>query len=641
MTSSAHPDDAKLAHSPFEQTVFGQNPLVQALAQHPVMAALGGATGENGAKPDVERLATNTARFLEQGGRAIAAYLKPFETGDMGEIRRNDVSDLVTVAMTAIGKVAEHWASDPVRFAEAQTAIVTPFMQLWAQTYRRMLGEEVDPVVPVAKGDKRYHAPEWSGLPLYDFLRQAHAISADWAEGLVEKSTELDPKTRAKARFYLRQIASALSPSNFLVTNPELLRQTLATSGDNLVRGAHNLAEDMEAGGGQLRIRQADPSSFEFGVNVAATPGKVVFRNDLFELIQYSPTTESVLKRPLLIVPPWINKFYIMDLSAEKSLVRWITEQGVTLFMMSWVNPDARHRDKSFEAYMYEGIFAALDAVKAATGEERVNAAGYCVGGTLLSATLAYMAKTDDHRIGSATFFAAQADFTDAGDIQVFIDESQIKSLEARMAGQGYLEGEKMAMAFNMLRPNDLLWSCVVDNYIRGKQPPAFDLLYWNSDATRMSLTNHSYYLRTFYMENRLAKGEMELGGHRLELGEVQIPTYWIATREDHIAPAHSVYRGAKLFGGDVQLVLGGSGHIAGIINPPAKNKYFYSTGPRPQGELSDWLDKSVKHTGSWWPDWMAWLTERAPERVEARVPGAGNLPILGDAPGEYVRVKS
>lgn len=649
MTSSAHLHEGKdgaATGTPGDPmsiaaSTFMQGDLAKlAFSQNPVAAALA-ANASQLATPDVERLAANTARFVEQSSRAIAAFLKPYEEGPIGKIRRNDTSDLITVALTSIGKVAEHWASDPARLAEAQAAIATPFMQLWAQTYRRMLGEQVDPVVPVAKGDKRYTAPEWSGMPLYDFLRQAHAITTSWAENLVDKSTELDPRTRSKARFYLRQIASALAPSNFLATNPELIRQTIETNGENLVRGALHLAEDMEAGDGQLRIRQTDASSFEFGVNVASTPGKVVFRNELMELIQYSPTTETVLKRPLLIVPPWINKFYIMDLSAEKSLVRWITEQGVTLFMMSWVNPDARHRDASFEDYMRDGIFAALDAVKAATGEERVNAAGYCVGGTLLSTALAYMAKTGDERIESATFFAAQADFTDAGDIQVFIDESQIKSVEARMEGQGYLEGAKMAMAFNMLRPNDLLWSYVVDNYIRGKTPAAFDLLAWNSDATRMSLTNHSFYLRNFYMENKLAKGEMELGGHLLELGKVTIPTYWIATKEDHIAPAHSVYRGAKLFGGEPKFVMAGSGHIAGIINPPAKNKYFYATGPRPEGEIDYWIEKSVKHTGSWWPDWIAWMRDLAPERVEARVPGAGGLPVLGDAPGEYVRVKS
>ena len=621
MTSSAHPDDAK-------------NPLIPAPIDPKATVAPLGA-------PDIERLATNAARFIEQGGRALAAYLKPFEKGDTEQVKKNDMSDIIAVALTAIGKVAEHWMSDPIRLAEAQSAIATPFMQLWAQTYRRMLGETVDPVIPVAKGDKRYAAPEWSDLPLYDFLRQAHAISAGWADTLVDGSTELDPRTRAKAKFYLRQIASALSPTNFIATNPELMRETFATSGENLVRGALHLAEDMEAGGGQLRIRQTDSSQFRLGENVAATPGKVIFRNDLIELIQYDPTTTTVLKRPLLIIPPWINKFYIMDLNPEKSLVRWVLDQGVSIFMISWVNPDERHRDKTFESYMREGVFAALDAVKAATGEETVHSIGYCVGGTLLSTTLAYMAETEDRRIASATFFAAQADFTDAGDIQVFIDEEQLKALEAKMEGSGYLEGAKMAMAFNMLRPNDLVWSYVVDNYMKGKAPAAFDLLYWNSDSTRLPIRNHTFYLRNFYIDNKLAKGEMEIGGKRLDLGKVEVPAYFVATKEDHIAPAASVFRGAKLFGGPTRYVLGGSGHIAGVINPPAKNKYGYASGPRPSGTLKEWTAQTVKHTGSWWPDWMAWLNEQAPERVAARMPGAGELPVIGEAPGDYVRVKS
>jgi polyhydroxyalkanoate synthase len=341
------------------------------------------------------------------------------------------------------------------------------------------------------------------------------------------------------------------------------------------------------------------------------------------------------------VIPPWINKFYIMDLNPEKSLVRWVVDQGVSLFMVSWVNPDERHREKTFESYMREGIFAALDAIATATGENRVNTIGYCVGGTLLSSTLAYMAETDDPRIASATFFAAQSDFTDAGDIQVFIDEEQIDALDAKMEDVGYLEGSKMAMAFNMLRPNDLVWSYVVDNYMRGKQPAAFDLLYWNSDSTRLPLRNHSYYLRTFYIANKLAKGEMEMGGKRLDLGKVKVPAYFLATKEDHIAPAASVFRGAKLFGGPVRYVLGGSGHIAGVINPPDKQKYGYWTGPRPAGELADWTAQTTQHKGSWWPDWLAWLTEQAPERISARHPGANGQPILGDAPGDYVRVKS
>ncbi len=586
---------------------------------------------------DIERLAANTARFIEQSGKALAAYLKPFEAG---KVREDDVSDTLAVAVSSIGKVVEHWTSDPQRLVEAQAAIAQPFLQLWSQTYRRLSGEAVEPVVPVTKGDKRYSAPEWHDMPLYDFLRQAHAISATWAEGLVERSEGVEPRTRAKARFYLRQITSALSPANFLATNPELMRQTFATSGDNLARGAALLAEDMEAGGGRLRIRQTDASKFALGVNVAVTPGKVVFRNDLFELIQYAPATDTVLKRPLLVVPPWINKYYILDLNPQKSFVRWAVGQGLTVFMMSWVNPDGRHREKGFESYMREGVFAALGAVRAATGEGDVNALGYCIGGTLLATALATMAKTHDQRVRSATFFTAQADFTDAGEIQVFIDEEQLKVLEAKMEDAGYLEGSSMAMAFNMLRPTDLVWSYVVNNYVKGEPPAAFDLLYWNSDATRLPARNHSDYLRNFYIGNKLAKGELTMGGEPLSLGDVTVPSYFVAAKEDHIAPAASVYRGAKLFGGPVRYVLGASGHIAGVINPPGKAKYGYATGPKPFGELVDWLPLATTTPGSWWGDWFDWLSGQAPHMVPARVPGDGKLPILADAPGDYVRVK-
>lgn len=625
MTSSAPPNDEK-------------NPLIPMPAPLRKAAEEGEANGAAPNAPDFERLAQNAARFVEQSGKALAAYLKPFEDG---QGPKNDMSEIVAVALGSIGKVAEHWMSDPARMAEAQSAISTPFLQLWAQTYRRMRGEAVDPVVPVAKGDKRYAAPEWNGFPIYDFLRQAHAIGATWVDELVDKTTDIDPRTRAKARFYLRQVTTALSPANYLITNPELMMKTLASHGENLVRGAELLAEDMEAGKGKLRVRQTDTSQFELGRNIATTPGKVVYRNDLIELIQYTPTTPTVRKRPLLIIPPWINKFYIIDLNPEKSFVRWAVEQGATVFVAAWVNPDERHRTKTFESYMREGIFDALSAIRDATGEEEVDTIGYCVGGTLLAATLAHMAAIGDKRIASATFFAAQADFTDAGDIQVFIDEEQVTALEEQMAEKGYLDGSRMANAFNMLRPNELFWSYVVNNYMKGENPKAFDLLFWNSDSTRLPALNHSFYLRNFYIENKLAKGEMVLGGVQLDLGKVTIPVYFVATKDDHIAPAASVFRGSKLFGGDVRYVLAGSGHIAGIINPPSKEKYGYWTGVEPAGSLEEWRKAAESRQGSWWPDWQAWISGHAPDHVDARLPGDGKLSVLGDAPGEYVRVKS
>jgi polyhydroxyalkanoate synthase len=401
------------------------------------------------------------------------------------------------------------------------------------------------------------------------------------------------------------------------------------------------LAEDIEAGGGELKIRQSEPGAFQIGVNIATTPGKVIYRNDIIELIQYAPTTETVLKRPLLIVPPWINKFYILDLNADKSFIRWCVAQGLTVFCISWVNPDQRHALKDFESYMREGIFAALEAVEQATGEKQVSTIGYCVGGTLLGVTLAYMAATQDKRIASATFFTTQVDFTYAGELSVFVDEAQIRTVEEQMAERGYLDGARMAGAFNMLRPNDLIWSYAVNNYLKGKAPTAFDLLYWNSDSTRMPAANHSFYLRNCYLENKLSKGEMRIGGKLLDLKKVKIPVYNLATREDHIAPAKSVFTGSQCFGGPVDYVVAGSGHIAGVVNPPSKVKYQYWTGPKPEGTLEDWLKQTQEHPGSWWPHWFAWLEKQAPKRVAARIPGEGKLPALEDAPGSYVKIKA
>ena len=588
--------------------------------------------------PDLDALSHNVARLIEEGGRVAAAFLAPRESG---ETTPTAFSEDVGDAIATLGKVAEHYYSDPQRALEAQAALSRQFVALWAATLQRLNGEQVAPIAAPEPNDKRFADPEWRANPYYDFLAQAYVMTTRWAGDLVRKAEALDPHTRDKAQFYMRQLAGALSPSNFIATNPELMRATLAENGENLVRGLHMMAQDIEAGHGNLRIRQSDASKFVLGQNMAATPGKVIFRNALIELIQYAPSTPRVYKRPVLIVPPWINKFYVLDLNPEKSFVRWSVAQGLTVFVISWVNPDERHARKGFEEYMREGIFAALEAIEQATGERETTAIGYCVGGTLLAITLAYMARTGDKRIASATLFATQVDFSDAGDLKVFVDAERLKAIENKMADKGYLDGSAMAGAFNMLRPNDLIWSFFVNNYLKGKEPMPFDLLVWNADSTRMPAANHSFYLRNCYLENNLTRGRMTLAGETLDLSQVKIPIYELATREDHIAPASSVFTGARHFGGPVRYVLAGSGHIAGVVNPPDKPKYQYWTGPAPGGAFETWLQAATENKGSWWPDWAAWLARQAPRKVAARQPGSGKLKALADAPGDYVRVKS
>ena len=587
--------------------------------------------------PHFETLANNVARAFEQMGRVFAAYMRPRESGEIKASAADDVGEMAR----ALAHVAEYYMSEPRRALEAQTALTTQFINLWAETLKRLQGAPAEPVAEPEKSDKRFSDAEWRDNPFFDFMKQAYVLTARWADDLVQRADEMEPRRRDKALFYLRQVTAALSPSNFVGTNPELLRATFEESGENIVRGLKMLAEDIEAGKGSLRIRQSDAKAFKLGVNLATTPGKVVFRNDLIELIQYEPTTEQVFKRPLLIIPPWINKFYILDLNAEKSFIRWAVAQGLTVFVVSWVNPDERHADKGFEAYMHEGIFAALGAIEEATGEKEIAAIGYCVGGTLLGATLGYMAATGDKRIVSATFFTTQIDFTDAGDLKVFVDAEQLKALEERMQEKGYLEGSAMANAFNMLRPNDLIWSYYVNNYLKGKEPMPFDLLVWNADSTRMPAANHKFYLRHCYFQNDLSTGRMEFGGVRLDLKKVTIPVYELAAKEDHIAPARSVFTGAKCFGGPVRYVMAGSGHIAGVVNPPTKPKYQYWSDGAPAGDFKDWVAGATETPGSWWPDWAAWISEQAPGKVAARKPGGGKLKPLADAPGDYVRMKS
>lgn len=584
---------------------------------------------------DVERLSSNIARMVELGGKALAAYLKPREAGAHPADSPDGVAD---VAKT-LGHVAEFWLKDPQRAIAAQTEIATRYMDLWAQSLKSMAGEPAEPVARPDPRDARFKDPQWEKNPFFDFLKQFYLVTTHLADKFVTEA-ELDEHLKHKAAFYAKQIANALSPSNFVVTNPELLRETISSNAENLVRGMKMFAEDVERGGGDLRIRQSDDSQFALGRNLAMTPGKVVYENDLIQLIQYEPTTKAVGKVPLVIVPPWINKFYILDLTQEKSFIKWAVDQGLTVFVVSWVNPDQRHATKSFDDYMLEGPLSAFRVASEITGEEKVHTIGYCVGGTLLVVTLAYMAAKGIDNVQTATFFTTQVDFTYAGDLKVFVDEEQIQTLEKRMAQTGYLEGKQMANAFNMLRSNDLIWSYFVNNYMKGKQPMPFDLLYWNADSPRMPAANHSFYLRHCYLQNDLSQGRMQVAGETLDLKKVKVPVYNLAAREDHIAPARSVFIGSQCFGGPVDYVVAGSGHIAGVVNPPAKNKYQHWTGGKPEGTFEDWIAAAREHPGSWWPHWREWIRSHDGAEVEARRIGSNAHPPIEDAPGRYVKVK-
>lgn len=583
---------------------------------------------------DPEAFARNVAKMLEGLGKAASAWVEPREKGEVVDTVSEPMADMVKT----FSKVGEYWLSDPKRAIEAQTSLLTSYFGMWSNSMRRMSGDET--AAKPKNADKRFSDPDWDNNPFFDFLKNAYVVTSEWANKLVSESDGLDDHTRQKAVFYVKQITSALSPANFLVTNPELYKEMVASNGGNLVRGMQMLAEDIAAGKGELKLRQSDASKFAVGENIAVSPGKVIAQDDVCQIIQYDPATPNVLKRPLLIVPPWINKFYILDLNPKKSFIKWAVEQGHTVFVISWVNPDSRHARKDWEAYSREGISFALDTIEKATGEREVNAIGYCVGGTLLAATLALHAQENDGRIATATFFTTQTDFTHAGDLKVFVDEAQIASIENAMEKNGYLDGSKMATAFNMLRASDLIWPYVVNNYLKGKDPMPFDLLYWNSDATRMPAANHSYYLRNCYLENNLAKGKMKLAGKTLDLGDVNIPVYNLAAKEDHIAPARSAYIGGQLFGGNVTYVMAGSGHIAGVVNPPEMKKYqFWSDGPK-DAAFEDWVAGATETPGSWWPHWHAWIKAQSADQVPAREPGGGKLKPIEDAPGSYVRAK-
>lgn len=585
--------------------------------------------------PDPAELQQAMADIAERSQRIVTEFLaRQAQDGSVG------MADPLNIG-NAFLEMTTRMMSDPARLVEAQMALWQDYMALWQTTARRMMGEEADPVVEPEKGDRRFKDEMWRENEVFDFIKQSYLLTARWMQGLVRSVDGLDDKTAQKVDFYTRQFVDALAPSNFIMTNPEVLRATIESGGENLVKGLQNLLEDLERGKGRLNIRMTDLDAFQVGENIAVTPGKVIHQNELCQIIQYEPATETVFRRPLMIVPPWINKFYILDLRPKNSFIKWAVEQGHTVFVLSWVNPDETLAQKSFEDYLRQGPMEAMEVIEKITGEHDLNAIGYCLGGTLLACLQAYMAAKGDDRIKSATYFTTMTDFAEAGELGVFIDEEQLAALEERMKQRGYLDGSEMATTFNMLRANDLIWSFVINNYLLGKEPFPFDLLYWNSDSTRMPAAMHSFYLRKMYQENKLVEpGGITLLDTPLDLGKIKTPSYFLSTREDHIAPWKATYRGAQRFGGPVRFVLSASGHIAGVINPPAANKYAHWINTRRVKDPDAWLKNAKQVEGSWWPDWQKWVAKFGGGQVPARQPGGGTLKPIEDAPGSYVKVR-
>jgi len=549
-------------------------------------------------------------------------------------------------------ELTKRFLSDPERLARAQAAFWQNGLKILTYFNQRLAGERPSPVIEPKPGDRRFSDPDWSEDPYFDTLKQQYLLFYQWLEDMVLDTEGLSPQERKKALFFTRRAIDAMAPTNFLFTNPEALHETVETRGENLIRGIRLALEDMDRGHGRFAPRVAPSGAFEVGRNLATTPGKVIFQNDMMELIQYVASTDKVRKTPLLFIPPWINKFYILDLTADKSLIKWAVDQGHTVFVISWVNPDQRHADATFSDYMNQGPLTALDVIEQATGETQVNAAGYCIGGTLLACTVAYLAQTQKGkskgRIKSATFLTTLLDFSDVGELSVFIDEGLISRLERHMQNNGILRGREMASTFSLLRANDLVWQFAINSYLLGREPKPFDILYWNADCTNMPAAMHTYYLRNMYLENRLKEpGGVEMTGPDgktvgIDLAAIKTPSYFLATRDDHIAPWTSVAASTKLVKGPVKFTLAGSGHVAGVINPPKRKKYGYWTNTTKPADAQMWRESATQHSGSWWADWGAWLARHAgPKAVEPRASGGGTLKPLGDAPGNYVKQRA
>lgn len=538
------------------------------------------------------------------------------------------------------------------QFSSSWNTIVTRAMESpdeWVKTmtgfYQEQFGLWMNMFTPggespveAKKGDRRFQAAEWDESPVHNYMKQSYLLTSKWLTGMVSDST-LDDATKNKCDFYTRQFIDALSPSNFALTNPEVLKETFESKGQNLVAGLENLMEDMKKG----RITMTDESAFELGKNIATTPGSVVFQNELIQLVHFKPMTEKVNERPILIIPPCINKYYILDLSEHNSYVRYCLEQGNDVYIISWRNPDESLGDITWDGYISGGTIPAIDAVKEISGSKKINAVSWCIGGTMLATTMAVLAAKRKKPIASATFFTTLLDFSDPGELGVFIDESQVKQHEHKLKEGGVMPGKQLASTFAMLRANDLIWSYVVNNYLKGKTPPPFDILYWNGDSTNMTSAMYTWYLRNMYLENNLVKpGAVELCGVKIDLGKIDCPVYFLSAVEDHIAPWKTTFIGTELVGGPVEFVLAASGHVAGVINPASKNKrHFWKEGELGKGD-ERWLETATEVPGSWWPHWDEWLKAQGGKLIDAPTAlGNDKFAELEPAPGSFVLAKS
>jgi len=530
-------------------------------------------------------------------------------------------------------------AANPFRYWALQMEYAEKQTKLFQASKNKFFGEVTAPIIEPKKGDRRFSAPEWSDTVLFDFIKQYYLLACDFVNQTLDATEGLSPEKKDKLSFTSRLFMEALSPSNFVFTNPEVLNETIKTGGENLVKGFENFSKDLARGQGELKISTTDYKAFRLGENLATTAGQVVFENDLIQLIQYEPSTPQVFKRPLLVIPPWINKFYILDLRPESSYIRWAVDQGHTVFCISWVNPDAKLAHKDFSHYMTEGVLASLDKIRDITGEPDCNAVGYCLGGTLLTTTMAYLsAQKQGKRIASATLLTTLVDFEEAGEMKLFTDKLQIEAMEKIMTRDGVLPASELQKTFKLLRANDMIWSFVVNNYLMGKDPFPFDLLYWNDDCTNMPAAVHTYCLKNFYRDNLLAQpNALEFNGVPIDISHVTTPCYFLSTREDHIAPWKATYKTLELVGGPKTFTLAGSGHIAGVINPPAKNKYGYWSGTGTPTDPQKWLENAEEHAGSWWPHWENWLGDFTNGTTAPRPVKNGIEP----APGRYVTVQS